>query len=197
MRHFLRLSVVLALSVCAGLSAGAARGDSVLGGGCGALAPTFAPWGDSSNYYFPANGGFENGAAGWTLSGGAAVVDGNEPFFLNSTTDTHSLAIPAGGGASVSLCYGVLYPALRFMVRGDGATVHVWISTQNLLGVVSTLDGGTFSAGSAWAPSPKLSTLLSAVVAPFGTKSMQLHVDVSGAPAQIDDLYVDPFVMRS
>jgi hypothetical protein len=25
---------------------------------------------------------------------------------------------------------------------------------------------------------------------------MQLHLDVSGAPAEIDDLYVDPFVMN-
>ena len=193
-----RLSVAVLVVLAAALAAATAgRADPLLGGGCGATAPAFAPWGDVSDYYFPANGGFESGAAGWTLSGGAAVVAGNEPFFLHDAGDSHALAIPAGGGVSISLCYGVFYPALRFMVSGAGARVHVWISTQNLLGVVSILDGGTFTAGSGWAPSPRLSTLLSALVAPLGTKSMRLHVDVGGAPAEIDDLYVDPYVMRS
>jgi hypothetical protein len=156
----------------------------------------FSSWGDSSNYYFPANGGFENGPFGWTLSGGAAVVGGNESFNLHSASDSHSLAIPAGGSASTSLCFGVLYPALRFVATGAGAKVHVTVSAQNLLGIVSTLDGGTFTAGSSWAPSPKLSTLLSAVTSPLGAKTMTVRISVSGAAAQIDDLYVDPFVMK-
>jgi hypothetical protein len=185
------------MALTAALAQGApGRADSLIGGDCGTVAPTFSPFGDFANYYFPANGGFESGATGWTLGGGAAVVDGNEPFYLHAPSDSHSLAIPAGGSASVTLCYGVLYPSLRFMVAGQDARVHVWISTKNLLGVVSILDGGTFTAGSAWTPSPQLSTLLSALAAPLGAKSMQLHVDVSGAAAQIDDLYVDPFVMR-
>jgi hypothetical protein len=197
MRHVLRLSAVLALALTAALVQGpAGRADSLLGGGCGATTQTFSYWNDSASYYFPANGGFESGSAGWTLKGGAAVVAGNEPYFLHSPSDSHSLAIPAGGGASVTLCYGLLYPSLRFMVEGANARVHVTITTQNLLGIVSTLDGGTFTAGSEWAPSPQLSTLLSALTAPLGAKSMQLHIDVSGAPAQIDDLYVDPFVMH-
>jgi hypothetical protein len=197
MRHVVRLSAVLALSLVAALAQGApGRAGSLLGGGCGATAPTFAPWGDISDYYFPANGGFENGASGWSLSGGAAVVGANEPFYLHAPGDSHALAIPSGGSASTSLCFGVLYPALRFVVQGP-AQVHVSIKTQNLLGIVSTLDGGTFNAGSDWAPSPKLSTLLSALTAPLGTKSMQLHLDVTGGTAQVDDLYVDPFVMRS
>ena len=35
---------------------------------------TFAQFGDRGAYCSPANNGFESGAAGWTLSGGAAVV---------------------------------------------------------------------------------------------------------------------------
>jgi hypothetical protein len=168
----------------------------LLGGNCGSTAPVFSPWGDAANYYFPANGGFESGSSGWTLSGGAAVVSGNESFNLHSASDSHSLSIPAGGSASTNLCFGALYPALRFVVAGKGATVHVSVSAQNLLGVVSTLDGGSFAAGSSWAPSPRLSTLLSAVTSPLGAKTMTLRISVSGAPAQIDDLYVDPFVMK-
>jgi hypothetical protein len=199
LRHIIRLTVLAALVATAFLGAAARAGadGSLLGGGCGSLAPTFAPWGDVSDYYFPANGGFESGSAGWSLSGGASVVSGNEPFFLNSAGDSHALAVPAGGSASISLCYGVAYPAVRFMVAGSGARVHVSVTTQNLLGIVSTLDGGTFNAGSQWAPSPKLLTLFSALIAPLGSKSMQLRIDVSGGSVLVDDLYVDPFTMKS
>ncbi|HEY2326832.1 MAG TPA: hypothetical protein VGH52_05045 [Gaiellaceae bacterium] len=177
-------------------AARAQAGGSLLGGNCGAAAPVFSAWGDGSSYYSPANGGFENGSSGWSLGGGASVVNGNEPFYLNSSSDSHSLRIPAGGSASTSVCFGALYPALRFVVQGSGAKVHVTVSAKNLLGIVSVLDGGSFTAGSTWAPSPKLSTLLSALTSPVGAKSMQVTISVSGAPAQIDDLYVDPFALK-
>jgi hypothetical protein len=192
----LSLLVVVATLAAMGATARAHADGGLLGGNCGSTAQTFSAWGDSSNYYFPANGGFENGASGWTLNGGAAVVNGNESFNLHSATDSHSLSIPAGGSASTSLCFGLLYPSLRFVAAGSGATVHVTVSAQNLLGLVSTLDGGTFAVGSSWAPSPKLSTLLSAITSPLGAKTMTLRISVSGAAAQIDDLYVDPFVLK-
>ena len=138
-----RLIVLVAVATLTALGATTrAHADGgLLGGNCGSTTQAFAAWGDPSSYYFPANGGFENGASGWALSGGAAVVNGNEPFNLHSATDSHSLSIPAGGSASTSLCFGVLYPSLRFVAAGSGATVHVTVSAQNLLGVVSTLDG--------------------------------------------------------
>ena len=187
---------VLVVVACMAASARANADGSLLGGNCGSASPVFAPWGDDANYYFPANGGFESGASGWSLSGGATVVGGNEPFFLHSSGDSHSLLIPAGGSASTSVCFGVLYPALRFVVQGADAQVHVAVSAKNLLGIVSTLDGGTFTAGGSWAPSPKLSSLLSAVTSPLGTKSMQVTISVSGASAEVDDLYIDPFVLK-
>jgi hypothetical protein len=198
MRSMRRFSIVVAVAALAavGASARAHADGGLLGGGCGSASPVFSAWDDSANYYFPANGGFEDGASGWALAGGATVVSGNEPFNLHSASDSHSLAIPAGGSASTNLCFGLLYPSLRFVVAGPGATVHVTVSAQNLLGIVSTLDGGTFAAGSSWAPSPKLSTLLSAITSPLGAKTMTLRISVSGAAAQIDDLYVDPFVLK-
>jgi hypothetical protein len=184
------------VAACLVASAGARADGSLLGGNCGSASPVFASWGDGASYYFPANGGFESGAGGWTLGGGAAVVSGNERFYLHSAGDSHSLLLPAGGSATTSVCFGVLYPALRFMVEGAGARVRVSVSAKNLLGIVSTLDGGTFTAGSSWAPSPKLSSLLSAITSPLGAKSMQVTISVSGAPAQVDDLYIDPFALK-
>jgi hypothetical protein len=194
MRRYLWLAVAAVVALSAVL-AGNARAD-LLNGTCGSTAQVFSPWGDVSNYYFPGNGGFEGGTSGWSVSGGATVVSDNESAYIHSPFDSHALALPDGSSASIKLCYGLYYPALRFFVRGDGATVHVSITTQNWLGVVSTLDGGTFQAGSDWAPSPKLSTLMSALIAPFGSKTMALHIDVTGGPAEIDDLYVDPYVVK-
>jgi hypothetical protein len=197
MRRFGVLLLVVVATAFAS-TAGTAKA-SLIGGNCGFTAPVFAPWGDWSSYYFAPNGGFENGSAGWTLGGGAAVVSAdNEPWYL-AGFGSHALEIPKGGSASINVCYGLTYPAVRFFVAGqDGpATVHVRVVTRSLLGLLSVLDGGTFSTNQGWDPSPKVSTLLSSLASLVGTKSMQLQFTVDNGTAQIDDLFVDPFVTRS
>lgn len=193
------LTIVVGLAVTSGTaSAGGGLLSGLLGGGCGATAPVFLPWGDYSGYYFAPNGGFESGSSNWTLSGGAAVVtQDNEPWYL-AGFGSHALSIPAGGSASTSVCFGLTYPAVRFFSAGDGgdATIHVRVVSRSLLGVLSVLDGGTFTAGSTWRPSPKLSTLFSALGAPLGSKTMTLQFTVERGTAQIDDLFVDPFLMK-
>ena len=88
---------------------------------------------------------------------------------------------------------------MRFFAAGVNgpATIHVRVVSRSLLGVLSVLDGGTFVAGTAWAPSPKVSTLFSALAAPLGSKTMQLQFTVESGTAQIDDLFVDPFLLKS
>ena len=97
------------------------------------------------------------------------------------------------------MCYGATYPAVRFFASGqDGpAVVHVRVVSRSLLGVLSVLDGGTFRTDSGWAPSPKISTLFSALAAPVGSKTMQLQFTVESGTAQIDDVFVDPLLVRS
>jgi hypothetical protein len=193
------LTIVVGLAATSGTaSAGGGLLSGLLGGGCGATAPVFLPWGDWAAYYFAQNGGFESGAANWTLSGGAAVVtQGNEPWYL-AGFGSHALSVPTGGSASTSVCFGLTYPAVRFFAAGTGgdATIHVRVVSRSLLGVLSVLDGGTFTAGSAWRPSPKLSTLFSALASPLGSKTMTLQFTVEMGTAQIDDLFVDPFLMK-
>jgi hypothetical protein len=197
MRRFGVLLVVVVATAFAS-TAGTAKAG-LIGGNCGAAAPVFAPWGDWSFYYFAPNGGFENGSAGWSLSGGAAVVtQDNEPWYL-AGFGSHALQIPTGGNASINVCYGVTYPAVRFFVAGqDGpARVHVRVVTRSLLGLLSVLDGGTFTTGQGWDPSPKTSTLLSSLASLVGTKTMQLQFTVESGTAQIDDLFVDPYLTKS
>ena len=197
MRRLLWVALAAATLALSTLASGASAGLGLLGPSCGSTAPVFSPWGDLSGYYAPANGGFESGSTGWTLSGGARVVSANEPWYL-SGRGSHSALLPAGGTASISVCYGVTYPAVRFVAAGVGgpATVHVRVVAHSLLGVLAVLDGGTFAVSPGWAPSPKLSTLMSALAAPLGTKSMQLDLTVTSGTAQIDDLFVDPFLVK-
>jgi hypothetical protein len=201
MRRFAALVVVVVAASMASTVGTAKAGliTGLLGGGCGATAPVFLPWGDWSAYYFAPNGGFESGSTNWSLSGGARVVtQDNEPWYL-AGFGSHALEIPKGGSASISVCFGVTYPAVRFFAAGENgnARIHVRVVSRSLLGILSVLDGGTFTADQSWDPSPKLSTLFSALGAPLGAKTMQLQFTVEDGTAQIDDLFVDPFLLKS
>jgi hypothetical protein len=200
-RYLVRLALLATLAALAIPAAAAQAGGGLLtgllGGGCGTDSAVFAPWNDHANYYFAANGGFESGAANWSLGGGSAVVGGSESYAVHGAGESSSLLIPAGGTASTTVCYGLLYPSIRFFVADASdqpATVHVRVVTKSVLGILSTFDGGSFQVSGGWQASPKLSTLLSALAAPLGTKSMTLQISVDQGSAQIDDLYIDPFV---
>lgn len=198
--RLLALAVTLGACIVAGSASRASADGSLLsgliGGDCGSTSAVFAPWGDDSQYYFTQNGGFEDGSAGWTLGGGAAVVSGNEPFYVHSASDSHSLLIPGGASAtSPSLCFGLLYPGVRFFAMSPSgtATIHVRVIATGLLGALSVLDGGTATVGPNWSPTPTFATTLSQLDIPVGTKSIQLQITATGA-VQIDDIYIDPFV---
>ena len=82
----------------------------------------FGQWGDSARYTLLPNGSFENSSASWALSGGARVVDGNEPFFLRQRTDRHSLYLPQGSSASsATMCFALGDWHLRFVMRNAGS----------------------------------------------------------------------------
>jgi hypothetical protein len=160
----------------------------------------FAPWGDVHNYVLAPNGGFEQGAAGWTLGGGAKTVTGNESFFLNSKADTQALSLPTGSTAvSPSLCMSLETPVIRMVVRNTGdPTSRLKVeSTYNLYGLLQTGQSYVITAGKTWAPSPEMSTVLtlSPILGTLISSSINVHVtplDNKGQ-WQIDDLYVDPF----
>ncbi|HWB23610.1 MAG TPA: hypothetical protein VG652_12080 [Gaiellaceae bacterium] len=204
-RSSLRLLVLCAAAaLCAGSAATAKASllpnllPSLIGGNCGATSTVFSPWGDERSYYFTASGGFESGAPGWTLTGGAQVVPGNDPFYLHGRADNSSLLLPSGATAtSPSLCFGLLDPGLRFVAVSPSGTgsVHVQLVAHGLLGVLSVIDGGTVQVGSTWAPTTVFSTLGSQLDVPVGTKTIQVVLTSSG-DVQIDDLYIDPFLMK-
>lgn len=156
----------------------------------------FSRWGDSAYYRLAPGGAFE-GTPAWKLSGGAKLVSGNEPFKLRS--GSRSLYLPAGATAtSPTTCFSFGDWHARFVVRNTGASsaqLEVDILVHNLTGVLSVLDGGTIRAGSTWAPSPRISALISNVGGLLGTTnaiSIRVKAHGTGAAFGIDDLFVDP-----
>jgi hypothetical protein len=154
----------------------------------------FARWGDTRNYVLVPGGSFESGAPGWSLSGGAKVVSGNEPFYVRSTSDRHSLYLPAGSSAATPpMCFGTGDWNARFFTVGSG-TVRVKIVVKSLLGVLSVLDGGAASSGSTWQPSPKVGLLLTNITGLLATDSISLRfVPANTTGIRIDDVYLDPW----
>ena len=194
-----RVGVALIAAILVALAAVPVSSAATAGSSCyyGAASRPFTKWGDLASYTLVPGGSFESGALGWTLSGGARVVSGNESYYANSRYDSHSLALPAGSSATTApFCVSLNRPTIRVFVANGGSSsskLRVKVVFRGLFGILGILDGGTFSAGSAWNASP---IMLATLNAPLGTKSAQFvftPADSSGA-WRIDDLYVDPWV---
>ena len=167
--HGLRAFVLglgtLAATVAA-MGSTAAAANAALGVAC--PTPTsqpFATWGDMSSYALAPDGGLENGAAGWTLTGGAKVVSGNESFAV-SGPGGHSLSLPAGSSATTPpMCIGLVSTKMQTFISNSGSAasrLHVQViyggGVGSLVGGLGAglglSDEGTYAANGAWQPLP-------------------------------------------
>jgi hypothetical protein len=158
------------------------------------LQQVFAAWGDSSWYFLAPDGGFEGGAAGWTLTGGATVVDGNEPFALGGAADERSLSLPAGASAtSPEFCVRPDSRTVRWIQRGPrgGLLLVRVIHTSPHATVPGRLVGGVRTKGG-WEPSPRIDIPLGGTGLRDGMTTVALHVTAVSGDWTLDDLYVDP-----
>jgi hypothetical protein len=190
-----RLLVLTLAALSLVLTIGGAPASAGLGIACpNPTAQVFRPWSDYAHYAALVDGGFEARASGWTLAGGAKVVAGNEPFYLNSASDRYSLLLPTGSSAtSPPMCISLLSSKMRFVLGGpDGSTVKVQVVYRGLLSsLLGVFDGGTVKSTGKWAPSPEIGMLGGAL--PLLTQSVQFRfVSTAGTP-QIDDAYLDPW----
>jgi hypothetical protein len=192
-----RVRAVVVLGLVGGtiaMAVGAAPASAGLGLACPSATSTpFTAWSDYANYAFAPDGGFEAGASGWSLGGGARVVAGNESFYVHSKTDKVSLSLPAGASAtSPGMCISLLSSKMRFVARGDaGSKVKVQILYRGLLSsVLGILDGGTYTVGGSWKPSPQIGML--GGVLPLLTSGVSFRFTAVGAAVVIDDVYLDP-----
>jgi hypothetical protein len=196
--------VLAAVVVAAGLAVPAASASRTNGLGllpsCGATSQPFTVWGDSAAYCAFPNLGFENGKTGWTLTGDASIVSGNEPWHV-SGPGTHALQLGPGATATSSpLPVSLLDPWLRFFAHDAGAngSLRVQVVFHGLLGnLTGLLNVGTLSPSgySSWEPTQRV---LSTLALPLATTSAQLVLTSQAMKGdwQADDAYLDPCKMK-
>jgi hypothetical protein len=162
----------------------------------------FLPWFDAAYYVLAPGGAIEPGSNSWRLAHGAAIVAGNETFYVHSPSDGNSLSLPSGSWALTRrVCLGLTDPTMRLFVVNDGSStallkivVYFRSGVGALLGkaLVATLD-----ASSDWAPTLPLGVLANGA-APTGTKYVQFRFEPVGENSgwRIDDVYVDPWLSK-
>jgi hypothetical protein len=192
---------VLATAVTAALAFGVTSGRAglitgLLGCQGVSYSQPFAQWGDYNSYFLATGGSFE-GSGSWSLAGGAKVVGGNEPFYLNSKSDSHSLLLPPGSSAmSPAMCLAALSPHMRLVGKAsDGSGVHVDVYASGVLGLVRLPVAADIDLSSTWDASGDVSLLLQNVLAltNLGKTSVVFRFSpIGSATVQIDDVYVDP-----
>ncbi len=160
----------------------------------------FSRWADTNSYFRISNGGFESGTTDWSLSGGATVVWGNEPWKVAGSTDAYSLRIPAGGYAeSRTICVTRGEDEIRLFAynpKVSGAILHVeaWVQNPTTGQQASyAFDVNADASPAGWAPTMVLP--LPNLLGGTGTQNLTFKFTTRGTPAtwQIDDVTVDPF----
>ena len=191
----MRVIFVLGLATLSALVATVRPASAGLGISCpDPTTQAFRPWSDYANYAFLPGGGFEASTGGWTLSGGAKLVAGNERYYLHSSSDRYSLRLPAGATAtSPPMCIALLSSKMRFVVGGAaGGQVKVQVIYNGLLSsVLGIFDGGSVTSNGTWQPSPEISML--GGVLPLLTQSVQFRLVATAGTPQVDDVYLDPW----
>ena len=160
---------------------------------CGSNGYPFAQFGDRHAYFPFSNNGFESGTNGWSLSGGAYVGSGNEPWYTNGW-GSRSLTLPPGASAtSPSFCINLLDPAVRMFTRGsNGGTLQIQVVFRGLTGNITGIFNYDDENGSgAWSPSDRVSSQLAL---PLLTSSAQIRVTAASGTWQVDDAFVDPWI---
>jgi hypothetical protein len=202
--YFGRFAVLVVVLVSAGALTGSANAQ-LLGGACGdrPLSQPFMRWLDPMKYTLAPDGGFESGARGWTLKGGAVVVTGNEPWKV-SGAGSRSLYLPSGSSATTPpICVETLDPTVRYFAKNRGLVALSSLLVEVVLldkygRPVLTLPAGVHTGFSTWHPSLpgvgvlNLTALLSGGKANVAFRFRPIGL---GAKWQIDDVYVDPLKM--
>ena len=171
----------------------------------GAITQPFTRWSDRHNYKLVPGGSFEQGATGWTLSGGASVVSGNETFNVGGAGHSKSLKLPSGSRATSPMtCLGLAEPTLRLFAKRNTAllglvsTLYVEIQVQTSLGLsvwLPVLPGDL--GGSSWHPTVQMPLLANILpLSQVDRTPVRFRFTPVLGSWQIDDVYVDPMSRR-
>jgi len=197
--HPRRLALIFATAALGALAAAPAANAAT---GCDApTSKPFAQWLDYGNYQAVPGGSFENGPAGWTVTGSTAIVAGNEPWKVGGAGDAKALSIPNGATAtSPATCAGLGFPTFRYFLRktsGLLTSVRADVLYLDEGHIVGSLPLGLLGlAGSSWSPGLLPSLTLAGLPLVTGNptdSSIALRFTAVGGNVQIDDVYIDPY----
>ncbi len=192
LRFFGTRSVMLGVgtlaAVVAAMAGAAAPAHAALGIACPyPTSPVFLHWGDGHAYALAPGGDFETGAVGWTLSGGARVVRGNESFNVGGTGQTHSLSLPAGSSATLTadVRFALLGRDAPFTSNTGKATSKLRVQViygggaGALLGwlgaTLGISDAGTLTSTGTWQPSSSIADAGRYGAAPDERRPVPVH----------------------
>jgi hypothetical protein len=161
------------------------------------MSQVFLPWVDPADYVLDPGGSFEDGAAGWTLSG-AQIASGNEPYHVGNASDSNSLSLPGGSSATTStVCVGLEHPSVRFFARNTGSplgTLRVDVLFEDAAGAVHSVPiGVVLGLAGGWqvsTPMPIIANLLPLL--PGNYTPVAFKLTPQGGSWKVDDFYVDP-----
>jgi hypothetical protein len=208
-RHCFRAAAV-ALTATIALAAGAASANAGIlvasAPNCDdqSLSKTFLPWWDIADYTALSGGDFEGAGGGWSMSGGAAIANGNESYDVGGSDDSHSLSLPAGASAtSPAICVGLGHPTIRFFTKRQsggwlsGASLRVDVLFETATGAVMSLPMGSVGNGGYWqATSPMLIGANLLPLLPNETTPVAFRFTAQGASFSVDDVWVDPYFRK-
>jgi hypothetical protein len=189
------VAVVGALALLAAAPAAHAKGVAENTTGCTpqpAFDHPFTAWGDMGAYTLSPGGDMETGLAGWTLSGSAAVVDGDDG--LGVLAGAHVLSLPAGASVvTASICIDETYPHAKLVARStvaEGSTLDVEVLYLDTKGKSVAKGSEHFQVKHGdWAPSAELG--IDADLDGAAPVAFRLTAPKSSGWL-LDDFYVDP-----
>jgi hypothetical protein len=196
---------LLAVATLVGIAAvvAATAAPVSLAYGCqpqGKASTAFGSWGDNTDYLLSGGGSFEPGAPSWSLSQGATVQSGNEPWHVEGASDSHSLSLPAGSSAtSVQICSPKLYPVIRFFVANLGSPdgrLHVELIVNGDSRGSQVLDGGTVTASGGWNVTAPIAVPWRATHSGAVAFQVRLTPVGDGSAFAVDDVFIDPYQSR-
>jgi hypothetical protein len=164
------------------------------------LAQSFSAWSDYNLYTPVRNAGVEDGTTGWMLSGGAAVVPGNEPWKIGGAWHRNALDLPAGSSAiTAPLCIDETYPHFRLFARNTGALASalkievLFFDSKGTIKETKPYDYKSFST--AWQPTGMvgINVFTSKTTVAAAPVAFRFTPTTRDGHFQIDDIYVDPW----
>jgi hypothetical protein len=206
----LRAGIAVAVTVGVAVLVGVTAAPTSAAGGCSFpdLAQPFQSFGDTNPYFLAPGGSFETGASGWALTGGAGLVGENDSFFVNSSSDRTSLALPTKTAAvtTPTFCVTTSAPKFRMFIKNNGNNGYMdgqLAIYLNFTGADGRLQHVKIAALTSkrpgWTLSPQIS-FIQYISTPLKSGYANISFTVKPNDAhgswQIDDVYVDPYCSR-